>query len=60
MLRQHNAYWDVVDRTGSTALHWAADGANLDVIRWMLQNGCSVDIKDETSGKFKNAHVIEF
>ena len=39
-----------IDRTGSTALHWAIDGANLDVIRWMLQDGCRVDVKDGTSG----------
>ena len=51
LLRQHNGSWDLLDRTGSMALHWAVDGANLDVIRWMLQDGCRVDVKDETSGK---------
>ena len=50
LLKQHKADWDSVDRTGSTALHWAVDGANLDMIRWMLQDGCRVDVKDETSG----------
>ena len=39
-----------MNRTGSTALHWAVDGANLDMIRWMLQVGFRVDVKDETSG----------
>lgn len=53
LLRQYNASWDLVDKTGSTALHWAVDGANLDMIRWMLQDGCRVDIKDETSGGLK-------
>lgn len=53
LLRQCNASWDLVDKTGSTALHWAVDGANLDMIRWMLQDSCRVDIKDETSGAFK-------
>lgn len=53
LLRQYNASWDLVDKTGSTALHWAVDGANLDLIRWMLQDGCRVDIKDETSGGLK-------
>ena len=48
LLKQHKADWDSVDRTGSTALHWAVDGANLDMIRWMLQDGCRVDGKDET------------
>ena len=51
LLRQHGAKWDLLDKTGSTALHWAVDGANLDMIRWMLQDGCRVDIKDETSGE---------
>ena len=50
LLKQHKADWDLVDRTGSTALHWAVDEANLDMIRWMLQDGCRVDVKDETSG----------
>ena len=50
LLKQHKADWDLVDRTCSTALHWAVDGANLDMIRWMLQDGCRVDVKDETSG----------
>lgn len=50
LLVQHKADWDLVDKTGSTALHWAVDGANLDMIRWMLQDGCRVDVKDETSG----------
>lgn len=53
LLRRYNASWDLVDKTGSTALHWAVDGANLDMIRWMLQDGCRVDIKDETSGGLK-------
>ena len=39
-----------MERTGSAALYWAVDGANLDVIRWMLQDGYRVDVKDETSG----------
>ena len=51
LLRQHGANWDLLDKTGSTALHWAVDGANMDMIRWMLQDGCRVDIKDETSGQ---------
>jgi len=51
LLRQRGANWELLDKTGSTALHWAVDGANLDMIRWMLQDGCRVDIKDETSGE---------
>ena len=50
LLRKHGGNWDLLDKTGSTALHWAVDGANLDMIRWMLQDGCKVDVKDETSG----------
>jgi len=51
LLRERGASWELLDKTGSTALHWAVDGANLDMIRWMLQDGCRVDIKDETSGE---------
>lgn len=51
LLRTEGALWDTVDKTGSMALHWAVDGANLDVIRWMLSDGCPVDVKDSTSGK---------
>ena len=50
LLREKGASWEPRDKTGSTALHWAVDSANLDVVRWMLQDGCRVNVKDETSG----------
>ena len=50
MLVQHGATWESQDHTGSTALHWAVDGGNIEVVRWLLNEGCQVDVKDFTSG----------
>ena len=50
ILVEHGASWANRDYSGSTALHWAVDGGNIEVVRWLLTNGCKVDIKDYTSG----------
>ena len=54
MLVKHGASWDSQDYSGSTALHWAVDGGNIEVVRWLLKKGCQVDVKDYTSGKVEN------
>ena len=45
-LRHYNARYDLVDRGGSSALHWAVDGKRLDLIEWMLDDGASLDASD--------------
>ncbi|XP_063818305.1 fibronectin type 3 and ankyrin repeat domains protein 1 isoform X2 [Pseudophryne corroboree] len=45
-LRNHGVPWDLRDRSGCAAMHWAADGGHLKVIEWMINDDCKVDIKD--------------
>lgn len=31
------------DKTGSTALHWAADGKSFEIVRWLVNKGVEVN-----------------
>nr|CAB3244689.1 fibronectin type 3 and ankyrin repeat domains protein 1 [Phallusia mammillata] len=48
-LKEAGTAWDCTDRGGSTALHWAVDGANCHLIEWMIEDGAPVDIHDKAS-----------
>ncbi|XP_051779756.1 fibronectin type 3 and ankyrin repeat domains protein 1 isoform X1 [Erpetoichthys calabaricus] len=48
-LRTSGADWETCDRTGSTAMHWAADGGHINVIRFLINDSCKVDSKDNGS-----------
>ena len=41
-LRSYGATWEKRDRGGSMALHWAVDGGNTELIKWMIQDGAKV------------------
>ena len=43
-LKNAGAKWSDVDRGGSTALHWAVDGRNCELIQWMIENGAKVEV----------------
>ena len=58
VLVKHGATWESQDYSGSTALHWAVDGGNIEVVRWLLNKGCQVDVKDYTSGKDRNTRGL--
>ena len=45
-LRYHKANYDLQDKGGSTALHWAVDGKRHELIEWMLDDGAKVDACD--------------
>uniref|UniRef100_A0A8D0H9V3 Fibronectin type III and ankyrin repeat domains 1 n=1 Tax=Sphenodon punctatus TaxID=8508 RepID=A0A8D0H9V3_SPHPU len=49
-LRANGASWEARDRGGCTAMHWAVDGGHCDVIAWMINDGCKVDVKDACLG----------
>ena len=45
-LRHHGATFDKQDKGGSTALHWAMDSGNVELIDWMLDNGGNIEATD--------------
>jgi ankyrin repeat protein len=50
LLREHGAKYTSQDKGASTPLHYAVDGSNKDVIKWMLEDGADVNITDTVSG----------
>jgi len=49
VLRERGASFEHRDKGGSSALHWAVDGQNVELIEWMLENGADVNIRDTVS-----------
>lgn len=49
MLREHGATYDLRDKGGSTAFHWAVDGQNLEVLEWCIDDGWNIDVRDTHS-----------
>ena len=45
-LRYFGARYDFQDRGGSTALHWAMDGGNVELIDWMVEDGADINCTD--------------
>ncbi len=43
LLSQYNARVDIVDITGSTALHWAVDNDNLEIAKLLIQFGADTN-----------------
>lgn len=46
MLRRYGAEYDLKDKAGLSAIHYAVDGANVQAIEWMLLDGADVNAKD--------------
>ena len=45
-LRYSGADYDVRDKGGSSALHWAMDSGNTELIDWMLDDGADIGVLD--------------
>ncbi|XP_072027686.1 ankyrin repeat domain-containing protein 55-like [Amphiura filiformis] len=45
-LRSNGARWERRDKSGCTAMHWAVDGGNTELIKWMIEDGALVDEHD--------------
>ena len=45
-LVHHGAKYNIRDKGGSTALHWAMDGKKTDLIEWMLDDKADVSATD--------------
>ena len=43
---QHGAHVNACDRTGQTALHWAAVRGSIQVAELLLQNGAQLEYAD--------------
>ncbi|XP_073725763.1 fibronectin type 3 and ankyrin repeat domains 1 protein isoform X3 [Misgurnus anguillicaudatus] len=48
-LRRCGANWQSRDKNGCSPLHWAVDGEHIPVIKYMIQDGCEVDMRDKIS-----------
>jgi ankyrin repeat protein len=46
-LRHYGASYDARDKGGSTAMHWAVDSGNLELVDWMLDDGADIGVKDD-------------
>ena len=44
LLHDNGAKNNMADNSGSTALHYAVDGGNTDVIRYLIGKGCKVKV----------------
>ena len=45
-LRHFGAKYELQDKGGSTALHWAMDGGNQELIDWMVEDGADLGCVD--------------
>ena len=45
-LKFHGADMTIKDKGGSTALHWAMDSHNTEVIEWLLDQGADIEATD--------------
>ena len=49
-LRQHQASYDIKDRSGMMAIHYAVDGGDPTTLEWMIADGADVNSKDDVNG----------
>ena len=45
-LRHLGAQYNIQDRGGSTAFHWAMDSKNTELIDWMIDDGANMEATD--------------
>ena len=50
LLRLKNASYELRDKSGMQAVHYAVDGGNADTLEWMLQDGADVNARDYSNG----------
>ena len=50
LLRQKSASYDLKDKSGMSAIHYAVDGGNADTLEWILQDGADVNARDYSNG----------
>lgn len=49
-LRNYGANYETKDLNGCTALHYAIDGGNISILKFILQDGADINATDSTSG----------
>ena len=50
LLRQQGASYDIKDRSGMVAIHYAVDGGDVTTLEWMISDGADVNAKDDVNG----------
>ena len=45
-LRHNSASYNLQDKGGSTALHWAMDKGDTELIEWLIEDGADIHMKD--------------
>ncbi|GAB1603885.1 hypothetical protein Ahia01_000669800, partial [Argonauta hians] len=46
LLVLNGARYDIFDLGGSSAVHYAVDSANCELIEWLIKDGCDVNMRD--------------
>jgi hypothetical protein len=49
ILRQNNASYEIKDRSGMVAIHYAVDGGDPTTLEWMISDGADVNAKDDVN-----------
>lgn len=49
-LRRNGALYEIKDKSGCQAIHYAVDGGNIPTLEWMLYDGADVNVRDEMDG----------
>ena len=50
LLRKNGASYDLRDKSGCQAIHYAVDGGNIQTLEWMMFDGADVNVKDSVLG----------
>jgi ankyrin repeat protein len=49
ILRQNDASYEIKDRSGMVAIHYAVDGGDPTTLEWMISDGADVNAKDDVN-----------
>jgi ankyrin repeat protein len=49
-LRKHQASYEIRDKSGMSALHYAVDGGSTEVVEWMIKDGADPNDKELSNG----------
>ena len=50
LLRKYNARYDIYDKGGCTAIHWAVDSRSVKLLDWMASDNADFNVRDRGNG----------